>query len=152
MKIKKNSIKNLSSEFEIFKVLLDDCNFNNEFIVISFEYEGKLDLNAMAINQIYPNHYKIIENEMIDSLLLEKAKREIYCGLNDIDDSKIRTQETNTRLEKFFWKKIESYIDTSKSKIYTPGGYGGFTLWCIFWIFIDEENEKGLLVNAGAWD
>jgi hypothetical protein len=152
MLIKENSIKNVSSEFKIFKDFLDHGSFYTDFIIISFDYQGNNLVNLEVLKSIYPDQEWVNQNDKIIPIALSKVKELTSEGFHMLSVIGIRTEDTNNRLEELFWQKVLQYINILTAKIYTFGPYGDFTQWVVCFIFIDEENKKGLLVNAGAWD
>jgi hypothetical protein len=152
MFIKKTSVKNISDEFQVFKKSLDQINFNTEFIVISFSYIKDNELNIKLLKDIYLDPDELNENDLLITLTLDEAKKELSYGFNEFDDRKMRTKKINLELEQLFWLKIEEHINVSNSKIYTTNLYAGYSQWRIFWIIIDEEAKKGFLIAAGAYD
>jgi hypothetical protein len=152
MKVESHSLKDVSSEFEIFKRFLNQANFNTTFTAISFLYKGDDILDIKTLKIIYPQPHKLYENDKIKILSLSDAKTQLSYGFNDFDDKKIRTKEVNKQLENIFWESIGKHIDLVKAKLYYIDDVGDFTIWSIFWIIVDKNKKKGFLIVVGADD
>lgn len=149
MIIKKDSIKNISVEFDNIKNLFDGYNFYADFVAIIFEYNGNDKIDTNTLSQLLLNQEKIYVENSIKKIDLIEAKRQ-FAIYRECHES--MPEKKKLRIERLFWEKIQQHADLPYIEIYSGKGSSFYSQWHFFWIINDPINRKGFILSGGAFD
>jgi len=167
MKILKNSIKEISSEFDKLEELLDDANYVVSILAKTFHYELEDDkpFTIENLKFIFSKEKNTIKGEL-QNITWDKTLKKIsqylsyatYLHSSKKDESsgfRIVSQDKLQERNDILWNSIKKYTQIPPKEVIEhipvqPSYFGDFLIWGFCYIFL--SNGKGVVIYCWAED
>lgn len=162
MDIINESIKNESTELNLFLDEIQDCNYVVYGSLITFNYEGSTDLfNVDLIKKIYLKFKDktdgVVElspwSQAFENINIKLRYTAYGEGENHDDKSGLDVVSNieYERRKKMFWDIISNKFNLPPEKTYNyDNHFNSDVIWGFCYIFL--KNGKGLVLHVGASD
>jgi hypothetical protein len=164
MKIKKETILDLTEKFSAFVDSMQGSNYVAWIEVRKFEYEDNIYFSLNNLREIFSdvliNSKNYIEGEIMKStfsLAQEEIKDSLsWVGQRGGNVSALRDSHLTHARTIIFWNLIEKNFDIKlitkvfKHQAQFDSYFGDFFIWGFCYIFLNEHDKIGLVISGGA--
>jgi hypothetical protein len=166
MKIKKETILDLTENFKPFVHSIRGSNYVVWIETRKFEYEGNIYFFLNNLREIFSDviidSKNYIEGKIIKSTFFlaeeEITKYLSWTAQRGGDISILKDQELIQVRTKIFWDLVQKNFDVKLiTKVFKHQPQAGsyfddFVMWGFCYVFLNEEDNTGIVLAAGAAD
>jgi hypothetical protein len=166
MKIKKETIRDISENFESFVESMEASDYVVWLELRKFSYDDGSGIVLANLREIFYNGINIqkypIKGELIEldaHFALEEIEKKLtFLEHNNLDLNKVEIQNLTKERMLNFLNLIEKDFELkSTTKVFQhraqAGSYfGDFIMWGFCIIFLNEQDQVGLVISGGASD